>query len=101
MSELSDIVSDEPKAVPRSAWRSDPAAITLRIIIVLLAVLGVNTTLRGLRDAWSHGANVSGDWGAIVQQTWGITPYVLLVLISLFPISKRSLSTLVVTTLLA
>ncbi len=101
MSELSDIVSDEPRAVPRTAWRSDPAALTLRLLIIVGAVFGVTTTLRGLRDAWSHGATVEGDWGAIVQQAWGVTPYVLLVLISLFPVSKRSLSTLLVTSLLA
>jgi hypothetical protein len=101
MSELSDIVSDEPKAVPGAAWRSDPAAVMLRVLIIVLAIFGVNTTLRGLRDAWSHGASVSGDWGAIAQQMWGVTPYVLLVLISMFRISKRSLSTLLITTLLA
>ena len=37
----------------------------------------------------------------IVQRTWGVTPFIVLVLIAMFPISKRSLTTVLVTTLLA
>ena len=75
--------------------------LALRIIIVICAALGIWTTWGGLRDAWSHGASAEGDWGVVVQRTWGVTPYVVLVLISMFPLSKRSLTTVLVTTLLA
>jgi hypothetical protein len=101
VSELSNAVSDQPRPVPRTTWRNDPARLALRIVIAICAVLGVWTTWGGLRDAWSHGAPVEGDWSVVVQRTWGVTPYIVLVLISMFPLSKRSLTTVLVTTLLA
>jgi hypothetical protein len=61
----------------------------------------VTATIRGIHAAWLTGAPHDGRWANIVQQAWGVTPFILLVLISLFPISKRSLTTILVTTLLA
>lgn len=99
--ELSDTVSDQARPVPRTSWRSDPSTVALRLSIILCALGGVSTTIRGVRAAWSTGVPHEGLWAEVVQQTWGVTPFVLLVLISLFPISKRSLATVLVTTLLA
>jgi hypothetical protein len=101
VAELSEAVSDHPRPVPRTSWRSDPIALALRCVIVLCAVLGMWTTWGGLRDAWSHGAPLESEWSVWVQRTWGLTPFTVLILIALFPISKRSLSTVLVTTLLA
>jgi hypothetical protein len=101
VSELSEAVSDHPRPVPRTSWRSDPVRLALRIVIAICAAFGIWTTWGGLRDAWSHGVPVQGDWSVVVQRTWGVTPYVVLVLISLFPLTRRSLTTVLVTTLLA
>lgn len=101
MSDLSETVSDQARPVPRTSWRSDPIKLALRFVIVVGAALGIWTTWGGLRDAWSHGAPLESDWSMIVQRTWGVTPFIVLVLIAMFPISKRSLTTVLVTTLLA
>ena len=101
MSDLSETVSDQARPVPRTSWRSDPIKLALRFVIVVGAALGIWTTWGGLHDAWSHGAPHESDWSMIVQRTWGVTPFIVLVLIAMFPISKRSLTTVLVTTLLA
>lgn len=101
MSELFEAVSDQARPVPRTTWRNDPARFAIRAAIVICAALGIWTTWGGLRDAWSHGVAVEGDWSVVVQRTWGVTPYVVLVLIAMFPLSRRSLTTVLVTTLLA
>ena len=99
MSDTSDLVSDVPQPVPRTARRMDSATISLRILIVACAVAGVFTTINGLTAAWEDGLP-TGRFGKIPQEIWAGSPYVFLVLISLFRISKRSLATLLVTTLL-
>lgn len=99
MSELTEAVSD--RAVAVSSWRSDTTALTLRALIWACAVAGVITTIDGLQQAWAQGVPADGSFGRIPQEIWGITPYVLLVVISMLHVSKRSLSTLLVTTLLA
>jgi hypothetical protein len=101
VSDLSDTVSDQARPVPRTSWRSDPMKLALRSVIIVGAALGVWTTWGGLRDAWSHGAPLENDWSMVVQRAWGVTPFIVLVLIAMFPISKRSLTTVLVTTLLA
>ena len=101
MNELSGSVTDQPRAVPAESWRSDTATIVLRISVLLCAAGGVIATIRGIHAAWQNGVAHEGPWTGLVQQAWGITPFVALVLISLFPISKRSLTTVLVTTLLA
>jgi hypothetical protein len=97
---MSDIVSDAPHPVPRSARRMDTATITLRILVAACAIAGSITTVSGLREAWANGLP-TGRFGRFPQEVWALSPYVLLIVISLFPVSKRSLATLVVTTLLA
>ena len=101
MNDLSESVTDQPRAVPATAWRSDPATVVLRVSVLLCAAGGVAATIRGIHAAWQNGVAHDGPWTGLVQQAWGITPFILLVLISLFPISKRSLATILVTTLLA
>ena len=99
MSELSDIVSDQPIPVTRIGWASDKKALVLRVLILLTAVAGGFETLRGLRNAWQNGVEAGGALGA-VQQVWGLFPYGLLLLIAAFRVSKRSLVTLQVAALL-
>jgi hypothetical protein len=101
VADLSEVVSDHARPVPRSTWRSDPARFALRAVIVLCAIFGIWTTWGGLRDAWSHGSPTQGDWSIVVQRSWGVTPYAVLILIAMFPLSKRSLTVVLVTTLLA
>ena len=101
MSDLSETVSDQARPVPRTSWRNEPIKLALRFVIVVGAALGIWTTWGGLRDAWSHGSPAESDWSMVVQRTWGVTPFIVLVLIAMFPISKRSLTTILVTTLLA
>ncbi len=101
MSEMSDIVSDVPQPVPKTSRRSDTASITLRSLVIVTAVAGVITTINGLQVAWAEGLPTGGRFGKIPQETWAVLPYVLLAGISLFHLSKRSLTTLLVTTLLA
>ena len=101
MSERSDLVSDVPHPVPRTGRRTDTAIITLRALVIICATAGVITTISGLEAAWDAGALGAGRLGRRPQQLWAILPYAILVMISLFRISRRSLSTLVVTTLLA
>ena len=101
MSEMSDIVSDVPHPVPRTARRMDTATIMLRTLIIVCAAAGVITTVNGLQEAWRAGLPSGGRFGRLPQEIWALSPYVFLVMISLFRISKRSLATLLVTTLLA
>jgi hypothetical protein len=101
MSEMSDIVSDVPHPVPRTTRRMDSATIMLRTLVVVCAVAGVITTINGLQEAWREGLVPGGRFGRLPQELWAVSPYFFLVLISLFRISKRSLATLLVTTLLA
>ena len=101
MSEMSDAVSDVPHPVPRTARRMDTATITLRTLVIVCAIAGVITTLRGLQAAWSADAPTAGRFGPLPQAVWALSPYALLLMISLFRISRRSLATVLVTTLLA
>lgn len=101
MSEPTNSASNVAQAVSRSAWRSDTAALTLRVFILACAVAGATTTLTGLQQAWGNGAPASGWFNPLMQQIWGVTPYFLLLALSLRRVSKRSLATLLVTTLLA
>jgi hypothetical protein len=101
VSEMSDVVSDVPQPVPRTARRTDTATITLRSLVLVCAVAGTITTILGLEEAWRNGLPTGGRFGKIPQEIWAVLPYVILTAISLFRISKRSLSTLLVTTLLA
>jgi hypothetical protein len=101
VSEMSDVVSDVPHPVPRTVRRTDTATITLRSLVVVCAIAGTITTILGLQEAWRNGLQTGGRFGKIPQEIWAVLPYVLLTVISLFRISKRSLSTLLVTTLLA
>jgi lysylphosphatidylglycerol synthetase-like protein (DUF2156 family) len=73
----------------------------LRSLVVVCAIAGTITTILGLQEAWRNGLQTGGRFGKIPQEIWAVLPYVLLTVISLFRISKRSLSTLLVTTLLA
>jgi hypothetical protein len=100
MTELSDLVSDEAIPVKERRWASDKMALTLRGLILLTVIGGVVETLIGLRDAWSHGAPVNGEVGAVAQQAWAVLPYVLIFLFAAMHISKRSLVTLLVAALL-
>ena len=79
MSELSNTVTDQPRAVPATGWRSDIATVALRLAVVLCAVGGVTATIRGIHAAWLTGAPHDGRWANIVQQAWGVTPFILLV----------------------
>ena len=101
MGEPSDTVSNQPIPVARTAWRSDPPTLALRLAIVLCVIGGMSTTIRGIHAAWQTGVPHEGPWAGLAQQAWGVTPFIVLLLISLFRISKRSLATVLVTTLLA
>ena len=100
MSELSDIVSDEPVPVTKQRWAADKKALVLRALVVAAAVAGAIESVRGLMFAWDHGVSHEGRIETLAQEVWGVFPYVVLVLIAMLRISKRSLITLLVTTLL-
>ena len=99
MSDYSDAVSHLAQPSARSAWIADTAALTLRVFILVAAIAGVLTTYAGLQDAWSSG--VPARFGHLQHEIWAMTPYLLLVGIAVTRVSKRSLTTLLVTTLLA
>src|SRR5688500_5536861 len=100
MTELSDVVSDEAVPVRQRGWADDKMGLALRGLVLLTVAGGVTETLIGLRDAWSHGAPVHGQVGAVTQQIWAVLPYALILLISALRISKRSLITVLVAALL-
>lgn len=99
MSELAETVSDQP--TPVQSRPRDWAALALRVVILAVVIAGASTTYRGLHDAWDHGVPTDGRFGWFTQELWGFLPYGLIVLIAAFKISKRSLATLLVTSLLA
>jgi hypothetical protein len=98
--ELSDLVSDRPVPVRERSWTNDKKALLLRALILLAVIAGVIETLLGLRDAWAQGANVRSTLDAVAQQAWALLPFALVLFIAAFRISKRSLITLLVTSLL-
>ena len=95
MSEISDLVSDQPTPVAQRT--TDVKAVLLRIAIALALIAGASETISGLHNAWERGASAEGS---LLQQAWGLLPYALLLVIATFRISKRSLCTLMVTALL-
>jgi hypothetical protein len=99
MSELSDAVTNVAQPAAPSIWRADTATLTLRVFILACAIAGVMTTMDGLRNAWSSG--VPARFGQLQHELWAVTPYLLLAGSSLLRVSRRSLTTLLVTTLLA
>jgi hypothetical protein len=100
MTELSDLVSDQAVPVRERRWTTDKMALALRGLILMTVVGGIIETLIGLRDAWSHGAPVNGEFGGVLQQALAVLPYVLILLFASMHISKRSLITLLVAALL-
>ena len=100
MSELSDIVSDEPVPVTKPRWTGDKKALLLRLVILAGVVTGSIETIRGLRYAWDHGVSHDGLFETLAQEVWGVFPYAVLLMMAAFRISKRSLVTILVATLL-
>jgi hypothetical protein len=100
VSELSDIVSDQPVPVTKSRWTSDKKALVLRVLILGAAIAGSVETIEGLRFAWDHGVSHDGLFETLAQEIWGVFPYAVLIGIAAFRVSKRSLLTLFVATLL-
>ena len=100
MSELSDIVSDEPVPVRQARWTGDKKALLLRLVIFAAVIAGSIETIQGLRYAWDHGVSHDGKFETLAQEVWGVFPYAILLGMAAFRISKRSLVTIFVATLL-
>lgn len=99
MSEISEAVSTAAQPAPRSALLGDTATLTLRVFTLACAAGGITTTLGGLQDAFASG--VALRYAQMNYQLWSVVPYLLLVAIAMLRVSRRSLATLLVTTLLA
>jgi hypothetical protein len=98
VTEISDLVSDQPTPVVRHA--TDLKAAVLRAFILLVLIAGAYETIIGLRAAWKEGVAADLALGRTAQQAWGLSPFVALLALSAFRVSKRSLATLLVTSLL-
>ena len=98
MSEISDLVSDQPSPVVRRA--TDLKAVALRAVILVAVLAGGVETIMGLHDAWDQGVPADPPFGQSMQHAWALLPFVLLVVLAALRVSKRSLATVLVTALL-